>query len=103
MPLTYKEHLIACLAEEAGEVVQMANKALRFYDFESNRVIVDNDRTDGKQGTALELLSTEINDLLGAIVLLEKLGIIPYHDPKAIRDKELKINKYWNLVVENSK
>lgn len=101
MPLTYKEYLIACLAEEAGEVTQMASKVLRFYDVETGQVLVGNDRTDGKQGDALELLQQEIIDILGTISsLVEEKVLYDPVDFDKITLKQEKIKLYWKKVED---
>lgn len=103
MPLTYKEHLVACLAEEAGEVTQMASKVLRFYDVETGQVLVGNDRVDGKQGNALELLQNELGDLLGVIAeLIETEVLSDPIDFDKLTAKREKIKLYWKKV-ENAR
>jgi len=59
-----KEHLLACLSEESGEVTQAAGKCLRFglYDCPPDTTLLPNN----------EYLAKEINDLLAVVELINE-------------------------------
>lgn len=60
-------HLVACVAEEAGEIAQAAGKILRFglFDRHPKRGNIDN----------LTLLVKEVNDLLACMEMLDEMGL----------------------------
>ncbi len=60
------EHLLVCITEECGEIIQAADKALRFG--------LD-DHAPGKNQTNLEDLVKEVNDLVAVIEVLDKSGV----------------------------
>lgn len=64
--MTTHEHLLACLAEEGGEVTQEATKALRFG--------LD-DTFSGE--TVQTRLARELNDLIAVAGLCEDAGLLP--------------------------
>ncbi len=62
------EHLLTCLAEEGGEIVQDVTKALRFGLL---------DRPGAGAPTNTDCLVNELNDLLGVAQLLVDHGVLP--------------------------
>jgi len=102
MALTYKEHLLVCLAEEAGEVAQMASKVLRFYDLKTMTCLVGND--DPNKDNALECLKQELIDLIAIVHMLALADILEgYCDLDKIEEKKIKVNKYWAKIIEARK
>lgn len=84
-------HLLFCLAEEAGEVVQAACKAGRFglddcYDNGVNNI---------------DKLSQEINDLLAIVELLEDRGVYfkDFAEVAPIQAKKEKVKTYMKYAL----
>jgi len=75
--MTATEHLLTCLAEECGEVMQNATKSLRFG-------LADRNVLDPTGPTNRERLVDEPNDLMGVADMLADRGMIP----KNWRDQE---------------
>lgn len=63
------EHLLTCLAEEAGEVVQAVCKALRFGTANTDTY------SDGT--TNIEAIIRELNDLFAVVEMLRDEGVLP--------------------------
>lgn len=84
------EHLLACLAEEAAEVIQDVSKSLRF-----GLDDVYLNQTEPKL-TNKERLINELNDLFGVINVLEDEGILPrgWYNLDKQRKKEEKVRKF---------
>ncbi|MGH8569411.1 MAG: hypothetical protein ACREXU_15740 [Gammaproteobacteria bacterium] len=86
------EHLLACLAEEAAEVAQAANKALRFgLAHEHPKIGMSNARH----------LAVEINDLLAVAALLEDCGaLLPISMVGGIEAKRAKVMRYMEVAEQ---
>ena len=86
--MTRTDHLLAILIEEAAEVQQRATKALRFGLKETQ---------PGQSLDNTERLVGELNDLLAAIDLLQREGILPctVGDSAALIRKQERIEKYF--------
>jgi NTP pyrophosphatase (non-canonical NTP hydrolase) len=84
------EHLLACLAEESGEVTQLVGKCLRFG-------ISDHHPKTGNIPN-IELLQREYNDLLA---VAETLGL--YRDPALIAAKQERIRRYMDYAAKNKR
>lgn len=70
------EHLLACLAEECGEVAKECMKSLRFGL--DDKVTRDPSGPRGTEGpTNAEKIVAELNDLIGVVKLLTASKIIP--------------------------
>lgn len=84
------DHLLLCLSEEAGEVVQAACKAGRFGLYDSYNGVTNHER-----------ISSEINDLLGVVSALLDHGVTfpDLYDPGAILAKRLKVQKHMNYAL----
>jgi hypothetical protein len=92
--MNVSEHLITCLAEESGEIAQIAgrisqaaHKALRFGL---------NDGYPGTNRTNLRDMVQEFNDLIGVIELMHEEGIVldGLYDRAAIEAKKEKVRMY---------
>lgn len=87
------EHLLACLAEEAGEIVQAVGKAQRFglYGYHPELMAAENVRQ----------LCVEIGDLLGVVDMVRHW---PGWDntllEKARREKPDKVRRYMQVAIE---
>lgn len=66
--MNIQEHLLTCLAEEAGEITHAVCKALRF----GLEDVVPNSLGQ----TNIDHLALEINDLLGVVELLKEHGVV---------------------------
>lgn len=84
------EHLLTVLAEECCEVAQNCSKALRFG-------LDDKHPKNGNQGNRA-LLDNEVNDLLGAIELCRKAGILPRSSPVRIGLKQAKVRRFMEYA-----
>jgi NTP pyrophosphatase (non-canonical NTP hydrolase) len=81
-----QQHLIAILAEEAGEIVQDAMKSLRFgLDSEYEGV------------TNLERLRTELGQLFAVAEMLCKDGVPLKLEPVTVSDKIRKVEYYLSV------
>ena len=83
------EHLLACLAEEGGEITQDATKCLRFG-------IHDRNVLNPTGPTNVERLVEELNDLMGVVCLLREAGVLPpdWHDHAKVAAKCRKVKKF---------
>lgn len=82
-------HLLACIAEEAGEITQAACKGLRF----------GLDRVEPSTNSSnFAKLITEANDLIAVIEMFVSydVGVEFIPDREAIEAKKLKVMKYYN-------
>lgn len=81
------EHLLACLAEEGGEIAQAAGKAGRFG-------LQDTNPSDGISNQ--DRLVQEINDALSVAELLQEEGVemLGVGDRAAIEAKKAKVRRY---------
>jgi NTP pyrophosphatase (non-canonical NTP hydrolase) len=84
-------HLLFCLAEEAGEIAQAACKAGRFGP----------DDTYDNGVTNTEQIVKEVNDLLGVLQLLLEHGvpITGLANDTAVAKKVAKVNKYMQYAL----
>ncbi len=81
-----EEHLLTILAEECGETIQVASKALRFGL---------NDGYPDQEITNAEDLVNEFNDILAVMEILLKEGFIyQLMDREKIEMKKEKVEKY---------
>lgn len=94
------EHLLVCLAEEGGEVAQIAgrisqaaHKALRFGI---------EDGYPGTERTNRGDMVQEVNDLLGVLELMAEQGIQldGLFDRNAIEAKKAKVRKFMGYATE---
>jgi NTP pyrophosphatase (non-canonical NTP hydrolase) len=88
-----KENILICLTEECAEIIQIADKALRFG--------LDNVRPRRETTNRQELVK-ELNDLLGVVELAQEEGIeLPgLYDRQAIEAKKEKVLKYIEVSKE---
>lgn len=92
--MTRQEHLLACLSEEAAEVVQRVTKALRFGLTE---------REPAQPFDNADRIARECNDLLAVLKMLEEAGIISQHitrDNSAIQKKRSKVERFMQYAIE---
>jgi NTP pyrophosphatase (non-canonical NTP hydrolase) len=90
-----QEHLLTCLAEEAGEIVQAVTKALRFG--------LD-DGYPGTDRTNKMDIQIEIRQLIAVKEMLEKRGYLPYlsetQDRGMKNHKKDKVVKYMEYAIK---
>ena len=94
--MNVKEHLLACLAEEAAEVVQCATKSLRFG-------LDDRNVLNPTGPTNRERLISELNDMRAVIKMLEAEGVLPMsweHD-HAMHNKVAKVLRFIKYAKEH--
>ena len=96
--LTYKEHLLSTLAEEASELAQACNKTLRFTEVETLEVVIPPD--DPAMPTALQNIVTEFNDLIAVVEMLQEAGVLPQsiYSPTLNVRKRHKMMGYWYRI-----
>ena len=89
-------YLIACLAEECGEVTQVAGKALRFGVFDDD---------EGKRETNLHNMRLEVHDVMAVAMMLDQElyehseeSIISELDAELIKQKVDKVNNHYNAL-----
>lgn len=94
--MTEEQLLLAQLAEECGEVAQVASKALRFGP--------DNYHPDDPEKKKnRDKLVLEFNDIVGVMMELNERGVIEYPiDMNLIHQKRAKINRYLKVSQENN-
>jgi len=87
------EHLIMCLAEEAGEIVQAAGKTGRFGP---------SDKPPGGGLPNNEYIVAEVNDLLSVLELLQEEGMsLPgIGNRTAIDKKKEKVKRFMDYANE---
>lgn len=93
--MTHEEHLLACLAEECGEVSKECHKALRFGM--DDQVTLDPLGPRGTEGpTNREKIIMELNDLMGVVHRMVAFGFLPpeWRDSSRIARKVLKLKQY---------
>lgn len=83
------EHLITCLGEEGSEISQAASKCLRFG-------MDDRNVLDPNGPTNRERLITELNDLLGVVLMLVSSGLLPkdWESDSVKLQKSEKVSKF---------
>ena len=92
MTMDRTEHLLVCLAEECGEVVQAVGKALRFG--------LEDSRPEAMATNAQDI-SREINDLIAVVELLEECGALPrHHTIRDIEAKKAKVEAFMKYAEE---
>lgn len=80
------EHLLTVVAEEAAEIAQRADKALRFGLYETQ---------PGQSHTNLERLLHEYHDLMAAICMVLENQCLPFNiDAVRLGDKRAKVEKF---------
>lgn len=84
------EHLMTILNEECAEIVQATTKALRF-GLDEGRDI---------QGTNVERMRKEVNDLLAMVEMLEKEGVDLSPDYAHRAQKKAKVEHYLLYSTE---
>lgn len=95
------EHLLACLAEECGEVAKECHKSLRFGI--DDKVTLDPLGPRGTEGpTNREKIISELNDLLGVVRLMEDFGILPplWCDTQRQIEKTHKVRRFMGYAVK---
>jgi NTP pyrophosphatase (non-canonical NTP hydrolase) len=90
--LNVEQYLLAKLAEECGEVVQMALKS-SYFGLDEVR--------QGQNLTNRQRLNFEIDDLLIILTFLKCYGIFSYEDgsPEQALAKKAKVEKFWDLAT----
>lgn len=84
--MTTQEHLLTVVAEECAEVAQAITKALRFG-------LDDAHPKNGNLGNR-ELIAREVEDLLGALKMLELRGIIRPPTHLGIMNKRARVHEF---------
>jgi len=92
--MNVSEHLLSCLAEECGEVMQNASKSLRFG-------LDDRNVLDPTGPTNRERLVDELNDLIGVADMLSDRGMIPknWRDQEKQDVKQHKVAKFMDYAA----
>lgn len=94
--LTKQEHLLVCLMEECGEVIQAASKALRFG--------LDDDHQSANPDivSPRHYLRKELNDLFAVTGLLMNEGILPaaWIDAEMVHAKREKLAGFMTYARE---
>ncbi len=86
--LTEEDYLLACLAEECGEIQQVVGKIMRFG--------LDDLPPDGNK-TNRELLQSEFIDLCSVYMMLVRAGVLPFPaeaEDEAVERKTERVKKY---------
>jgi NTP pyrophosphatase (non-canonical NTP hydrolase) len=94
-----EEHLIACLAEECGEVAKECMKALRFGL--DDKVTRDPNGPRGTEGpTNAEKIAAELCDLFAVAEMLTDKGIIPqkWYAEKDVNNTKRKVLAYMGYA-----
>lgn len=86
--MNLKEHLLFCLVEEAGEIIQAAAKSGRFG--------LDDRYPKPDSQTAREHLGNELNDLFAIVEMLQSEGVFPLdlYNKELVKAKKEKVRKY---------
>lgn len=89
-------HLLYCLAEEAGEIAQIAGKTGRFGPYSTNP-------TNDTGLRNVDYMAAEVNDLLAVVEMLQEAGVdIPgIGDRQAIEHKKAKVRRYMEMFRGN--
>lgn len=93
------DHLLACLAEEGGEVGKECHKAQRFGL--DDQVTLDPYGPRGTEGpTNQEKIIMELNDLLGVAMLMVEEEILPpdWQSPARQLAKVAKVKKFMHYA-----
>jgi NTP pyrophosphatase (non-canonical NTP hydrolase) len=92
MTMTTEQYLLSKLAEECGEIVQMALKS-QYFGLDEVR--------EGQDMTNRQRLNAEIDDLLIILTFLQMSGTFTYEEvgEKVSLAKKLKVEKYWDLAT----
>lgn len=93
------EHLLACLAEECGEVAKECMKSLRFGL--DDQVTLDPSGPRGTEGpTNREKIVEELNDLMAVVKQLVAQGIIPedWQDARREERKQERVFRYMQYA-----
>jgi len=87
------DHLLAVLAEESGEIVQDAMKALRFGLDGTSPITKESNRNR---------LIQEYNDLLAVVEMLQEEGVFPedIRNQNHIDEKKDKVEAYLNCSLK---
>lgn len=89
-----KEYLLTCLAEECAEVAQACSKALRFG--------LD-DKGPNHTLTNAEHISSELNDVIALVKMLEDAGYMPRphrHSLIAIEEKKIRVQQFMEYAEQ---
>ena len=92
-PMSEIQHIMGCLSEECGEVVQQVSKINRF------GLDCYNPKGDVNK-TNEQLLNDEFNDILGVIEMLQERGINIQPDRDKIEAKKQKVIRYMGVSRE---
>lgn len=86
------EHLLQCLAEEAGEIVQASMKCTRF--------ALDGHYPDGRRNS--DVVKLEVNDLIGVMELLQEEcpEFRDYFKRDLINAKKIKVVRHMEVARE---
>ena len=89
------KHLMSCLSEEAGEIVQDVSKSVRFGLSDRNVL-----NPDGP--TNRERLEAELNDLVAVAELLVSAGALSaaWLDPERIAAKREKVLRFMDYAAD---
>lgn len=93
------EHLLACLAEECGEVAKECHKAQRFGL--DDQVTLDPEGPRGLEGpTNREKIIMELNDLLGVVDMMVAEGVLPsnWECPQRRQRKGVKVERFMKYA-----
>lgn len=87
------EHLLMCVNEECGEIIQDSSKILRFGFTDINPKTLTDNRTN---------FIKEINDLISVLELLQEEGVQLHglFNREDIEAKKKKLRHYMNLSKE---
>lgn len=91
--MTELEHILSCLSEECGEVVQEVSKIHRFGISDCNPSVKDFVPNE-------ERLSNEINDIMGVVEMLKERGIKIELSAGKMLEKKAKVEKYMKYARE---
>lgn len=92
--LTEDEHLLCCLAEEAGEIVQAVNKALRFGLDDDYR-----NATPSSLASPRVYIMNEIADLVAVTELLHESHVLTELLKRDVVDaKKAKVRKFMDYA-----
>jgi hypothetical protein len=92
--MTVTEHLLACVAEEGGEITQDATKSLRFG-------LQDRNVLNPTGPTNAERLVIELNDMLAVVDMLVEEGLLPNNwvDFDRQEAKKAKVRTFMDYAV----
>jgi NTP pyrophosphatase (non-canonical NTP hydrolase) len=93
--MNIKDHLLACVSEEGGEIVQAAGKALRFGLLDKN---------PGTGGTNWVDLRKEVHDLVAVYEMLcDEFDRVETLDRGLIEAKKVKVEHYMAYASERGR